>query len=204
MPSNESSGVVPGVNVGGSQGVQMGSGNVQHNHWAPKPQLDPVALRDLNPHVAVARLQQLPHDELVNFFVRAQAGDLPEILDVFAGTDLHKVVTVLGDLNRRKATELISALNNEHLAALLGGIPEAAEMITRKAGRLKWTAAEPLEEFAEGYARKYYNGHVCWAPSVGATTTTNAIDDYFWSEIAPEWGFPIKDQESVLELAVRH
>ena len=44
--------------VSDSQGVQLGSGNTQYNHWAPKPPLDPAALGALNPHTAVARLQQ--------------------------------------------------------------------------------------------------------------------------------------------------
>lgn len=87
MPSEEPSGKVPGVSVGGSQGVQIGTGNNQYNAWMPKPPLDPAALGALNPHTAVTRLQQLSHDELVGFFARAEPGDVSEILEAFLAVD---------------------------------------------------------------------------------------------------------------------
>ncbi len=70
MSKQEPSGEVPDISVSGSQGVQVGPGN-QYNNWAPKPPLDPAAMRDLNPHIAVAQLRELEHRELVNFFARA-------------------------------------------------------------------------------------------------------------------------------------
>jgi hypothetical protein len=52
--------------------------------------LDLVAIIDLNPHIAVARLQRESHDELVGFFVRAQPGDVSEILEVFLEPAEHE------------------------------------------------------------------------------------------------------------------
>ena len=109
MQKQEPSGEVPGVSVSGSQGVFAGSGN-QYNTWAPKPPLDPAVLSGRNPHTAVALLRQLSHDELVDFFIRAQSDDVSEILGVFLETDKGRIIGALGDINRRKATELLTGL----------------------------------------------------------------------------------------------
>jgi hypothetical protein len=129
-----------------SQGVQAGDHNVQHNHFASKAPLDPVALSHLNPHFAVSRLQQLSHDELVDFFAAAPADAVPEILVAFLEADEAAVVAVLGDINRRKATELIRSLR----VSLLWReeLPKASEAIARKAAALKWAPVGGLR--AEG------------------------------------------------------
>src|ERR1700722_5435533 len=122
MQKQEPSGEVPGVSVSGSQGVFAGSGN-QYNTWAPKPPLDPAVLSGRNPHTAVALLQQLSHDELVDFFIRAQPGDVSEIIDTMFHVDVEKLTTVLADINRRKATELIEGSPLD--PSLFGSLPEA-------------------------------------------------------------------------------
>ncbi len=113
----------------------IGSGNSQFNNWGPKPPLDPAVLSGRSPHTAVALLRQLNHDELVDFFIRAQPGEVSEILDVFFYADLATLTTALADINRRKATELIRA-SSEDFHAVLKDLPEAAEAIAREAARL--------------------------------------------------------------------
>jgi hypothetical protein len=78
-------GEAPAITVTGSNGVQVGAGSTQHNHWGPKQPLDPLALSALNPHIAVGRLVRESHNELVDFFVRDQPMvDLPEAAEAIA------------------------------------------------------------------------------------------------------------------------
>jgi hypothetical protein len=194
MSKLEPSGEVPAnANVSDSQGVLVGSGS-QYNTWAVKQPLDPSAIGDLNPHVAVARLQPLSHDELVDFFVRASPESVCDLLEVFLEVDLAKVVATLGDISRRKATALIGAVGKDYILGVLGDLPGAADAIARRAAKSGWADAEPLEAFSEGYARRYNNGRVFWSPSSGVVRSTGAIGDY-WTEGETDWGFPVKDQE---------
>src|SRR5262245_60393510 len=116
----------PGGNISGGQGIQKGTGNTQYNNWTQKSPLDPVALSRLNPHIAVARLQQLSHDELVDFFAGAKPDDVSKILGVFAEVDLDKVVATLGHIGYREATELIDAVGEGIIHEFLGDLPLAA------------------------------------------------------------------------------
>lgn len=172
------------------QGVQVGDGGTQTNVWMPKAPPDPVALGALNPHTAVTRLQQLPHDELVDFFARAKPADAGEIFAAFLEVDAAKVVAALGDINPRKAAEFIGTVRAE---VTLTALPRAAEAITRKAASLKWTDAGPLERFSSRYARRYKNGRVVWDGNYGAQATSGAIDDYY---AGVDFIFPIDDQET--------
>jgi LGFP repeat len=198
MANSEPPGEVPSVNVpvSGSQGVVIGSGNVQNNNWMHKLPLDPVALSGLNPHVAVIRLQELDDRELVDFFARAKPEDVSEILEVFYEVDLPKVATALADVRRRKAAELIRALDEDHNLALFDDLPEAAEAITRKATRLGWAHAGSVNIDAEGYIRKYKNGHLFWSPVFGTRATAGSIDDCIDDIDHLPWGFPTGDQET--------
>ena len=193
MPNAKPPGEVPDISVSGSQGIQVGSG-IQYNAWLPKPPLDPAVLGALNPHHAVMKLRQLSHDELVEFFARAKPDDVGEIISTFAEVDLTTIVAALGDIKRRKATELIGAAGVDRSFWFLKEIPEAAEAIARKAAR--WGSdAEPLKALMDGYARKYNEGHVFWSESHGVARTIGAIDEY-WTEGSTGWGFPIADQEA--------
>src|ERR1700722_5306680 len=60
--------------------------------------------------IRVARLQQLSHDELVDFFARAKPEDVGEIINVFRDIEGARIVATLGDISRRKATELLKAV----------------------------------------------------------------------------------------------
>src|ERR1700720_39610 len=100
---------MPPIEISGSQGAAVGSGIVQNNTWTSKPPPDLAALSALNPHVAVARLQRLSHDDLVDLFARASPDDAREVLAAFLETDSAGVVAILGDISRRKATELIKS-----------------------------------------------------------------------------------------------
>jgi uncharacterized protein with LGFP repeats len=196
MPKEEPSGEVPGVSVSGSQGIQIGEDNTQYIVSMPKPPLDPAALGGLNPHTALARLRQLTHDELVDFFARAKPEDVSEILGVFAEVDLRRLKATLGDINRRKTSALIDAVDPDDYHAGLDELPGAAEAINRRAATLGWADAQPLESFPGGYTRKYKDGHIFWSADFGTRTTVGAIDDYISDrgyEIAP--GFPAGDQE---------
>jgi hypothetical protein len=200
MPEQQPSGEVPDVNVNvnvNGQGTQVGSGNTMYNAWSQRQPLDPAALGALNPHVAVDRLQQLSHDELVNFFARSKPGDVSEIIATFFDVDVTRLVTALADISRRKTTALITAAGIHFLHDL----PGAAEAIAREAARLRWTEAGPVDAyaFAGGYVRKYRGGRVFWSPSFGTWTTVGAIDDRITADgDYALWGFPAGDQELAL------
>jgi hypothetical protein len=179
------------VNVSG-QGIQVGDGGTLINHWGPRQPLDPSYLSELNPLTAVARLQQLPHDELVDFFARATLSDLSEIFPAFLESDKARVIATLAEINERKASKLIDTCCVE---AALVALPEAAKAISRKAVSLKWTDAGPLERFSKGYVRGYKNGHIFWDDRAGVHLTVGAIDEYSTSS-GPIWGVPIGDQET--------
>jgi hypothetical protein len=177
MPNSEPPGEVPAVNVSDSQGIQVGTGNTQYNAWVPKQPLDPVALSGLNPHVAVARLQQLPHDELVDFFARAKPGDVSEILGALHEVDVGKFAVVLADISRRKATEL---MEHSSLPQAYKVLPEASEAIAREAARLRWTGAGAMHVWDSlcRFAREYNDGHIFWSQESGFEITTGSIDKW--------------------------
>jgi hypothetical protein len=134
MSKQEPSGEVPAnVNVSDGQGTQIGPGNTQYNFWPPKQPLDPATLGALNPRKAVARLQSLSHDELVDFFVKASPADVEGILDAFFDIDPEKLVAVFEDINRPKAMELLEGTRLDRRPFSL--LPEASEAIASKPER---------------------------------------------------------------------
>jgi Biotin-requiring enzyme len=162
--------------VTGSQGVQVGAGNTQHIYSGPKSPLDPSALSGLNPHTAVARLQRLSHDELLDFFARAEPSDVSEIVDVLREADLAKLTRVLADINRRKSIELIEGSSLDPRLFLL--LPKASEAISRKAASLRWSGAGEIDIWIGGYQRWYDNGCVSWSEEFGIFTTVGTIAEY--------------------------
>lgn len=189
MASTDPLGEVPGVNVSDSQGILIGSGN-QFNTWAQKPPLDPAALNGLSPHAAVTRLQQLSHDELVDFIAKVEPDGATEIFKTFLRLDQAKVVAALADINHLKASELIKAAGAERI---LDGLPYAADAINRKAASVKWAPDGPMERFfGTGYARKYKEGHIVWSAINDAHVTRDAIRDYYMGN-SFKCGFPTGD-----------
>lgn len=181
------------VNISGGQGIQAGTHNTQHNYWERKQPPEPAVLATLNPHRAVARLQQLSDEELEDFFARASPPDIAEVLATFLEVDEAKVVATLAHVNHRHVRELIKAAP---AAEFLVELPEAEQEITRRARALGWTAAGPLELVSGGYARKYNSGHVFWSSETGTRTTVGEIDDYWMSSGHYWWGVPVGDQEA--------
>ncbi len=164
------------IGVSGSQGVQVGSGNTQYNGWPPKAPLDLASLGALNPHVAVARLQLLSHDELVDLFARVSPRAISKVLTTFMEADEARVVAILADIDRRQAAALIKPFTAA--SGWLPPLPEASEAIARKATALKWVQAEGLERYHEGYVRRYKNGRIFWASGYGTRVVSGAIEEY--------------------------
>jgi hypothetical protein len=198
-------GEAPAIEVSGGQGVQVGTGNVQNNTWMSKAPPDLAALNALNPHVAVVRLKRLSHDDLVDLFARASPDDATDVLAAFLATDAAAVVAILGDIHRRKATELIKPLLTTF--KWLETLPAAADAIARKGVSLRWTQAEALEYVAprqryffrrrparyDGYLRKYEGGRLVYDAKIGALAITGAIETYYTRN---GWlGVPIDDQD---------
>jgi hypothetical protein len=192
-------GEAPAIDVSGSQGVQAGPGNVQYNTWASKPPPDLASLRALNPHVAVARLQRLSHDDVVDLFARASGDDATDVLAAFLETDAATVVAILGDISRRKATELIKPL--VRTSNWLATLPEAAEAIARKGVALKWVHTGVLERLISaygpgysGYSRGYRNGRLFWHDKHGVGAVSGPIET---RRADNDWiGLPVGDQET--------
>src|SRR5262249_44386656 len=126
----------PAAEAKGTQGMQVGTGNVQYNNWAPPAPLDSAALRALNPYAAAERLREMPYDNVVDVFASASPGDVDEVLKVLLKVDEALVVAVLADLSPRRAAELISPLHE--VVPWLVSLPEAAGEIARLALELGW------------------------------------------------------------------
>lgn len=195
MASIEQPGEAPGVNVSGSQGIQIGTGNNQYNAWMPKALLDPAVLGKLTPQAAVVRLQQASHDELVDFFADVSADDVSEILDVFLEVDGTKIVAALGDIDYRQAGALIR-IGHILVKRDLAGLPDAAEAIDREAARLGWANTEPLEAIWHWYVRRYKYGRIFWTKEFGVAVTSGVVDECLTSGFG--WGCPEGDQEEAL------
>ena len=165
------------VDVDHSAGVQAGSGNTQINNWRPKSQLDDASLGALNPDVAVARLQLLSHDELVDFFASANPVNVREILETFLYADDQIVVAVLADINRRKTTELIRPLLSE--IPMLAELPNAVDEIARKAADLRLPEIGNLGIDDCGFFREFEDGVIFWSRKFGAETIRGVIWKYY-------------------------
>jgi hypothetical protein len=189
----------PPIEVNGGQGVQVGSGNVQNNMWHMKPPPDLASLSALNPHVAVARLQRLSHEDLVDLFARASPADATDMLLAFLETDAATVVAILGDIRRRQSSELIKSIVTS--SNMLASLPEASEVIAHKAVALKWAHDGVLERVSKqdgpgygGYSRGYRNGRLFWHDEHGVGAVSGVIETYRASN---DWlGFPVGEQEA--------
>jgi hypothetical protein len=155
------------VDVNSSQGVQVGTGNVQHNTYSMRPLVDLAAL---SPHAAVTRIRQLPHDDAVDLFAKASPDDLAEKLGVLLHFDPSRAVAILADLNPRKATELINHLPDDFF--WLADLPEAAAAIARRVMELGWNSdagagrlehARQSASHTNGYFQQFKQGRIYWS-----------------------------------------
>jgi hypothetical protein len=205
MSKQEPLGEVPGVNVGGSQGIVAGTGNVQNNIWMTKPPPDLASLSALSPHVAVARLRRMSYDDLVDLFARASQDDATEVLAAFVEVDAATAVAILGDIRRSKATELIKPL--VATSNWLAELPEAAEAIGNCAVQMKWAGtgdsgqlerATESSEGVAGYRRTCRDGQIYWTAMRGALAISGAIAQYHETKGGTnKIGFPIESESRV-------
>lgn len=157
------------IDASGGQGQQIGSGNVQHNVWTTNTLLDPASLSALTPHRAAVRIRRISHDAAVDFFARVSVGDTQEIIRELLRTDENKIISILADLNRRRAEILVQPFIHDF--SWLEDLPKAAEDIASRAAA--WDLgddAEPvrlerIEEGAgatQGFVRMYKKGALYW------------------------------------------
>jgi hypothetical protein len=188
------------VNVNGGQAAQIGEKNTMYNTWYSKESLDLASLNALNPDAAVDRLRQVPHNELVDFFVRASSHDVADLLAAFLRIDSTKVVATLADIRGSTSEPLIATLTTE--APWLGTLPDEVQAIGlrveeqgwRTVGRLKLVYLDPDtdKKIFKGYIRKCEKGRVFWCSRYGAHAVDGAIDDRLSGE--PWLGFPVSER----------
>jgi len=196
-------GVPPAItDASGSQGLQVGTGNVQNNTWLLKPTPD---FAGLSLHAGVARIRQLPHDDAVDLFATASPEDLTVKLRVLLQADERGAVSILADLNQRRAAELISPIESEF--PWLADLSLAAEAIAQHAVNLKWDpeAGKASLERAEqssgstgGYFRQYHQGRIYWSGSEGDICAIRGLIAEFHMAAGGtggELGFPLAEEE---------
>lgn len=211
-PSKEAAvkdqGVAPTtVHASGGQGLQVGTGNVQHNVWTTKTPLDPAAICALSPRGAVARIRQMSHDVAVDFFARAPLDDASEILRALLQTDEPRAISILADLNRRTAEKLVQPLTDDF--PWLVDLPTAAESIVSHAAVLEAgydQATGQLERAAEapegrhGYVRTYQESVIYWSDGI-ACAVRGQIAEYYATAggSGGALGFPLSESEPFAE-----
>jgi LGFP repeat len=168
MPDQEPSGEGPAsVSLYDSQGTQVGTGNVQYNHYGHRPPRDLTAL---SVHAAVAYIRQLTHDEAVDLFAHTRPDDLADKLTVLLRTDESKVLQILADLNPSQAAKLISLLTGDF--PWVADLPEAAQAIAQLAIELRWDRtpgvngierAPQSPDGTDGFFQQFQQGHVYWS-----------------------------------------
>lgn len=178
----------PAISVSGSQGIQNGSNNVQNNTYVQHPPLDPASFSGLNPHTAVDRILKLPYDSILQIFTATPSKEATEIIDALLSVDEAKTVEILGDLNPRKTTELISPLTAS--TKWLSSIPISSEEISQKSARAKLSAIGKLRRVTDGFFREHSNGLVIWSRFFG----THVVADEIASRYSDgDLGFPTED-----------
>jgi hypothetical protein len=171
----------PASNVGESQGVQSGSGNVQYNVWMTRP-LDSSTVLALGPYAAALRIRDMRPDDVAVVLASVPSGAAGDILRALLEIDQALAVMVLADLSVPKAAVLIESLRE--VAPWLASLTNAAERIGDQAASLKWVPASDLERGlksrtgAEGFVRKYDKGIIYWTPRTGAVWVHGSIAAY--------------------------
>jgi uncharacterized protein YjbI with pentapeptide repeats len=193
----------PGAGMAGSGQLLVGTGNVQYNAFGPRPPLDSSALASLSPYTAAARLRSMSHDDAVDLLARAQSSDVTDVLRVLLETDESLVISLLTDLNPRKAAELTSPLMTH--SPWLAEVSQAAEGIARCAAELRWTQAGPTRRSpasskgTHGFVRDYPTGRIYWSARGGALPVTGAIAAYHAASggTAGPFGYPSLAEQDV-------
>src|SRR6185437_2946513 len=116
------------IDAGSGQGMQVGKGNVQYNAWTGTAPLTAASLTLLSPEAALARLQKMSHDAIVDLFAEADSsGGWSELIRLLVDADEAKTVSVLADLNLKKTAKLLTPIEAE--LPWLKVLPAAAESI---------------------------------------------------------------------------
>lgn len=198
MPEQEPPAEGPAnVSVHG-QGTQVGTANVQHNHYGQRPPRD---LSALSVRAAVTYINQLTHDEVVDLFAHILPDDLADILRVLLRTDESKVLNILADLKPQQAAELVNSLTGDF--PWLVDLPKAATAIAQQALELRWDHAPGtggIERAPQsphgtgGYFQRYQQGSVHWGDDEGKTyAVSRAFAEVYLGVggTCGELGFPI-------------
>jgi hypothetical protein len=191
-------GDTPTIDVGGGQGIQAGTGNVQINNWMPKPPLDSKTLNQLSPHAVVARLHERSHGEVVDFFAAASPGDVAELLTAVIAADDALAVAVLAELRPESVRGLLAPLP-DGVAPWLDELPTAAEAIARHAVDLKWYRSGgvgQMERDGSMYFRRYERGFIYWSAQKGAMEIGHALMAVYRSA---DFGAPISGDGETLQ-----
>jgi hypothetical protein len=191
------------ITVSGSQAVQAGTGNIQHN-WLTRTPLDVATFAALSPHAAVTRIRALAHDDAVDLLARAPADDLTDKLKALLLADEPTAVAILADLSPRKADQLIAPHRRDF--PWLAHLPTAADAIAEHAVSLQWhhdaetgwlerAARSPYR--TEGYFRRYKHGRVYWSDFESTTCRiSGSIAECHQANggSGGEFGFPLEEE----------
>jgi hypothetical protein len=195
------------IDASGGQGLQVGTGNHQHNSWTMETPLDPAAVSALSPRRAVARIRQLRHDVSVDFFARASVDDAGEILRELLQTDEPKAISILADLNLRTAQRLLEPLTPDF--PWLVDLPRAAEGIASHAaalgvgddqgsGQLKRAPQAPGGR--DGYFRMYEERVIYWSEGTACAVSGKIAEFYVTAGgSGGALGFPLSENEPFAE-----
>lgn len=194
----------PRVDASEGQGVQVGTGNVQHNYYGANSRLDPETLGALNPHAAIAKLRNMPHEDVVLLFAKATPADVTDVLRVLVDSGVAErdlAVAALADINPRKASEFIAPLTAEF--PWVGLLPKAVAAIHSLATSLNWSNASPAASgdrhqpsrlMRVGFFRTYSQGRIYWSGGDDAYSISGTIATYFAeSGQAVSLGYPVGD-----------
>lgn len=137
--------------------------------WTTNTPLDPASLSALSPLKVAARIRRISHDDAVDFFARASVDDTQEILRELLPMDENRIISILADLNRRRAEKLVQPLIHDY--PWLEDLPKASEDITSRAAA--WDLGDDAEPIrlerieketgtTQGFVRVYKKGTLHW------------------------------------------
>jgi hypothetical protein len=188
-------GTAGGVNVSGSQGVQIGDGGTLINNWVAKPQLDLAFLRALNTHAAVARIRLMPHDDAVNLFATSLLGDVDELFRAVLAADDALMVSILGEIHLDRAWQMLDTLPRKSVP-WQNSLPIAADRIALRAAQVGWGRDGNMGRLQRDNAmffRNYEEGSIYWDAERGAHPISRAFMECYRSD---DLGYPMDDDNN--------